>query len=360
MWLLVVALSLPLAGCAGLFSKDTSVGRFKVGKPYTVAGETYVPQERYAHEETGIASWYGPGFDGKKTANGETFDQNELTAAHPTLQMPSLIRVTNLENGKSVVVRVNDRGPFHGNRAIDLSKRAAELLEFRNRGTAKVKIQLLGDESMAIAQAARRGIDTKGAEVAINKTGQLEPRFAAFQPAGHLAPEPQTVYGNEIVAASSVGANTAPILSDATPLPFEPAPMNTQDAIAPAVMSRKEGTGEYPSIPVATLQPDDIKPRFEGHYREGHFYPDPVVTQLPVRASDIYVRAGAMMSLANAQKLSRDIAGLGPNQIVPVGHDGLPYYRVHIGPIETVDKADQLVNTLLRQGRQAGIVVTEN
>ncbi|MCB1556744.1 MAG: septal ring lytic transglycosylase RlpA family protein, partial [Alphaproteobacteria bacterium] len=88
-----------------------SSGTFKVGNPYKIEGKTYVPQENYSLVETGIASWYGPQFHGKQTANGEVFDMEELTAAHRTLQMPSLVRVTNLENGRSLIVRVNDRGP---------------------------------------------------------------------------------------------------------------------------------------------------------------------------------------------------------------------------------------------------------
>ncbi len=139
-------------------------GNFKVGKPYRVEGRWYTPQETYSYSETGIASWYGPGFNGKRTANGERFNQNELTAAHRTLQMPSLVRVTNLDNGKSVVVRINDRGPFKRSRVIDVSSKAADLLAFKGRGTAKVRIDLLADESRTLAMAARRGESTIGSE----------------------------------------------------------------------------------------------------------------------------------------------------------------------------------------------------
>ena len=89
----------------------SSAGLFKVGQPYQIQGQWYYPQESYSYEETGIASWYGPGFHGKRTANGEIYHQGQLTAAHRTLQMPSFVRVINLSNGKSVVVRINDRGP---------------------------------------------------------------------------------------------------------------------------------------------------------------------------------------------------------------------------------------------------------
>lgn len=151
----------------------SQVGRFKIGKPYMAEGQRYTPQEQYSYEETGIASWYGPGFHGKSTASGETFNRYELTAAHRTLQMPSYLRVTNLENGRSIVVRVNDRGPFSKSRIIDVSDRAAELLQMKGRGTARVKLQLLEAESRAVAEAAKRGLDTRGSEVSLNETGQL-------------------------------------------------------------------------------------------------------------------------------------------------------------------------------------------
>src|SRR5260370_29715433 len=104
-------------------------GVYRVGKPYTVAGRVYVPEEDVNYQEDGLASWYGDDFHGRLTANGEVFDMGSLTAAHPTLPMPCYARVTNLTNGKSLVLRVNDRGPYHGNRLIDVSNKAAELLE---------------------------------------------------------------------------------------------------------------------------------------------------------------------------------------------------------------------------------------
>lgn len=125
-------------------------GEYKVGRPYTIDGRTYVPREDFAYDEIGIASWYGPGFHGNTTANGERFDQNALTAAHRTLPMPSLIRVTNLENGRRVDLRVNDRGPFADDRIVDVSKRAAQVLGFKDDGIARVRVVILPEESLAL------------------------------------------------------------------------------------------------------------------------------------------------------------------------------------------------------------------
>jgi len=119
-------------------------GTYRVGKPYTVAGRIYVPEEDPNYREEGLASWYGDDFHGRLTANGEIFDMASLTAAHPTLPLPSYARVTNLTNGKSLIVRVNDRGPYHGNRLIDVSNKAAELLQFKSSGVARVRVEYVG------------------------------------------------------------------------------------------------------------------------------------------------------------------------------------------------------------------------
>ncbi len=120
-------------------------GRFQVGKPYQVKGRWYHPRLDPDLRETGLASWYGPNFHGRLTANGEIYDQFALTAAHPTLPLPSYARVTNLENGRKITVRVNDRGPFAPNRVIDLSARAAKMLGYDVKGLAKVKVEYAGE-----------------------------------------------------------------------------------------------------------------------------------------------------------------------------------------------------------------------
>jgi rare lipoprotein A len=123
-------------------------GRSMVGRPYTIAGRTFVPtvDENYSRE--GLASWYGPNFHGRQTANGEVFDKYSVSAAHPTMPLPSYARVTNLANDRSVIVRVNDRGPFHGNRIIDVSKTVAEALDFRHLGVSRVRVDYVGPASV--------------------------------------------------------------------------------------------------------------------------------------------------------------------------------------------------------------------
>lgn len=122
----------------------TAAGGYKVGQPYSVDGKMYVPKHEQSYNRIGLASWYGPDFHGHETANGEVYDMNALSAAHQTLPMPCYARVTNVKNGRSVIVRVNDRGPFKHDRIIDLSGRAAELLGFHKAGVAAVRVEYVG------------------------------------------------------------------------------------------------------------------------------------------------------------------------------------------------------------------------
>jgi rare lipoprotein A len=120
-------------------------GHYKIGRPYQIANKWYRPSVDRKYDRVGIASWYGVPFHGRKTANGEIFDMDSLTAAHPTLPLPVLARVTNLENGRSLVVRINDRGPYRHNRIIDLSRKTATQLGFKHKGTARVRVQYMRD-----------------------------------------------------------------------------------------------------------------------------------------------------------------------------------------------------------------------
>lgn len=139
-------------------------GRSQIGKPYKIKGEWYYPKDEPGYVASGQASWYGPNFHGRLTANGETYDMGHLSAAHKTFPLPSYAMVTNLENGNRVKVRVNDRGPFAHGREIDLSKRAAELLDFKHSGTAEVRVEYLGraplegdDSQMLLASYSQGG-----------------------------------------------------------------------------------------------------------------------------------------------------------------------------------------------------------
>ena len=173
-------------------------GRAMVGDPYRVAGRTYVPRDDPNYSKVGLASWYGPNFQGRRTANGEVFDMNDLTAAHPTLPLPSYARVTNLSNGRSVIVRVNDRGPYSRDRIIDVSATTAAVLDFKRVGVARVKVDYVGparmdgrDHDMLMASYRGPGQTTDTMVASRQPAPQLQPVVLAAarrpQPAA-LAP----------------------------------------------------------------------------------------------------------------------------------------------------------------------------
>lgn len=159
---------------------------YKIGIPYKIKGRRYRPQESFSYAETGTASWYGEFFHGRLTANGEVYDMYAMTAAHKTLQLPTIVRVTNLENSKSVVVRINDRGPFANSRIIDMSKGSAQILGFRENGLARVRVEVLPDASRRLRDMAREKapvseMDSMVAALNIDKHNDL-PGYVAKAP----------------------------------------------------------------------------------------------------------------------------------------------------------------------------------
>jgi rare lipoprotein A len=199
---------------AGTDAIDPAVSRrgvYMVGRPYKVAGKRYVPAEDRSYSRVGMASWYGDDFHGRLTANGEVFDMHDISAAHATMPLPSYARVTNLDNGNSIVVRVNDRGPYHGGRVIDVSKRAAELLDFESRGVGHVKVDYLG-------RAQQTGSDVPMLLATLRTDGSKAPLPASLGGPGNTmvaqaAPEPEAEPAAGAAAAEPVATPVArPVL----------------------------------------------------------------------------------------------------------------------------------------------------
>ena len=210
-------------------------GTYKVGQPYQVGGIWYVPREDRNYDATGVASWYGDEFHMKRTANGEVFDMNAVSAAHTTLPMPSLVEVTNLDNGRKLVVRVNDRGPFVGGRLIDLSHEAARQLGYDQKGLANVRVRYVGPAPLGMDAPVRYAANapppqTPSAAAAprtpastpnlYDRPGQAAPAYAAYQPTGPIIPPPGPVAAQPLpplAAARSAPppAAAAPVLAQA-------------------------------------------------------------------------------------------------------------------------------------------------
>jgi rare lipoprotein A len=369
---LMLAAVLSLTACSEIelashvFKKATwsgtqeTAGSYKIGNPYTVSGVRYYPREDFSLSETGIASWYGPNFHGKRTANGEIYNQNDLTAAHRTLQMPSIVRVTNLENGRSVVVRINDRGPFKRGRIIDVSKRAAELLGFIGNGTARVRVDVLEKESRQIAEAAKRGMNTS----------RMTPQqVAAVAPAR----QQMSPVATQVSSSSSRGdGRTAVLRNDAEALPesLRTPTITVEELTAPGVRpSRSWNEEQQPQQPqrqqpasrgeredfVRTLGLEDSKtaasaPMASGHMKDGRFMPDAVVTREEVRPTGIFVQAGSFSVQENAVRLGDRLKSLGDVQVTPVTVSGRQFWRVRVGPIATVNEADRVLDAVIRAG----------
>ncbi|MBB4630551.1 septal ring lytic transglycosylase RlpA family protein [Sphingosinicella soli] len=184
---LVPVMLLPLlAACAGSVQAPKSAGAYKVGNPYQIAGKWYYPSDDPHYQESGMASWYGPTFHGKPTANGERFDENDVTAAHRTLPMPSWVEVTNLENGRKLTVRVNDRGPFAKDRIIDLSRRSAQLLGVEQQGTARVHVKRIYPKGQPPAVAAAAPVPAPVAAPQV-PVGDIFVQVAALSDRGRAA-----------------------------------------------------------------------------------------------------------------------------------------------------------------------------
>jgi rare lipoprotein A len=308
---------LALASCAEHGPKaptQQAVPGYKVGKPYQIGGVWYYPAVDYNYAETGIASWYGPDFHGLATANGETYDMNALTAAHRTLPMPSMVRVTNLENGRQIALRVNDRGPFANNRILDVSRRAAQLLGFEQQGTARVRVEIMDAESRQLAMLA--GVATPPAQqtAAGGQADALASPKVTAAPAGTVTEE---------TLAPPSGTTAAPAKLPPAPQP-PPQPIITTVTVA------------VPAGP----------------------QPDGKVTLTPVRKTAMFIQAGAFANLTNATRLRTTLTPFGHAQVVPAYVGTQKFYRVRIGPIATLAEADTVLAKVVAAGHpEARLIV---
>lgn len=311
--LIAMMIAVSLAGCGshrGASGSPTTASRgmYKVGAPYKIDGVTYVPQEEFNHVETGMASWYGPGFHGKYTANGEVYNQTDRTAAHRTLQMPAIVRVTNLDNGLSTTVRINDRGPYARNRILDVSRATAEELGMVRTGTAHIRIDQLPAESMAVKEAA------------LNGGGPSEQMAAVARVSSGRAPQPQAVAVAQAPAPTPVPA----------PSPAPPPPQSSWTAPQPE-----------PARPL-TLASGTTIASLAAH-PPGAFY----------------VQAGAFSTMTNAERQRGLVASYGNAEISQGSTGGREIFRVRLGPYTTSDAAGIVADRLKRSGYGDARVVAD-
>jgi rare lipoprotein A len=368
----MVMIGLVLAGCGSQPRTGSYYGSgnhyvaghpmYRVGEPYEIKGVWYYPAVDYNYDKTGIASWYGEQFAGRYTANGEIFDLNQLTAAHTTLPMPSIVEVTNLENGRSLQLRVNDRGPFVDGRLIDVSRRSAQLLGFETKGTTPVRVRILKDASIQVAEEAMRnsGGAVMLAQAASAPSSQMAQ--AAAQP--YTAPSlPPSARAPNVVAGPIVDTRTAALPSAAPAVPHVVSGpiVDTQTAALP---SAAPAVPHVIAGPIVDTQIADLPPRpvVAGPIVDTQMPPSPPrVAAAPVGSSSgrIFVQAGAFSVRDNAQRVQTRIAPLGSVQVTTASIKGIEVYRVRLGPVESAEQADRLLQHVVNSGYREARIVTD-
>jgi rare lipoprotein A len=274
-------------------------GRYMVGKPYTVAGRRYVPfEKRNGHSETGLASWYGEAFHGRKTANGEVFDRGSLSAAHRTMPLPSYARVTNMNNGRSIIVRVNDRGPFHANRVIDLSQRTADALDFRRYGVARVRVDYVGAASTAGSDDRRlmASLTTDG------RPAQLDglPSGVMVASAEPVTPSRVSAVPNQASAYSRDETQAAPSFAGVSRSAIQAASAPAQQETAPGQAGSTEALPR--SAPLPPGRPFDL----------GTMMRPQIATGAPMQARPAPARVASATFFAEPEPMAARFVGSDP------------------------------------------------
>jgi rare lipoprotein A len=271
---------------------------YKIGKPYQEFGIWYYPKRDLTYDQNGLASWYGEetAILGRPTANGEVFDPKMATAAHKTLPMPSVVRVTNLDNGKSLVVRVNDRGPFAKGRIIDLSHEGARLLGFVEKGIAKVRVQILAEQSLRLENLAKRG---EFPNLSASDQGAMPEMVPAAKPEVNLTARSSKV-------KTKIKAN------------------KTQSALELLSQSR---VGR-------------------------------VISVAPVNTK-IWVQVGAFRVKTSAITVLSKIKGVGQGEVSTVNQLGKMLYRVRLGPMDDVAAADSMLEKIVNTGFTGARIVVD-
>lgn len=310
----------------------SEAGIYRTGNPYKVNGVWHFPQKELDpnHDEIGEATWYGHDFHNKMTANGEIFDMHGFTAAHKTLPLPSVVRVTNLSNKKSVILRVNDRGPFDNKRVIDVSKKAAELLGFLDQGSTKVRVQVLPEESLRVASM------TKGTNYDPNKlttqAGQVNMTPLPATTSMAMTPTPVATMPKPEIMESVV----APENTDEE-APLTPPSIDVLNSLLPQTEAATPAGSEE------SVTPDVTEPA--------------VVASAPIAKGTVYIQAGAYRNKANAENAVKKLQKVAPAELSAMSKDTNPLYRVRVGPFPDKDTARQKLKAVISIGHADATVV---
>jgi len=290
-------------------------GYYTVGQPYQIAGAWYTPREDPYYDRVGSASWYGELFHGRRTANGEIYDMDRLSAAHPTLPLPIYARVTNLNNGRSLVVRINDRGPYARDRIIDLSRRSAELLGFRNHGTATVRVKYLG-------------------RAPLNGDDSYERRYLASQSWVQLAAKGGAAKSAVTeMAMQSIAADTLPAEN----------PVNLARHWTEAKSSQVADPGAWKDVSVLS------SPQITASL--------PPKTHAAAPATGPVIQAGSFRNKENAERARDMLGAIAPVEVAPISVGDDVLYRVRVGPFASLPEAKAAMPKVGRAGYRGAKLV---
>jgi len=345
----IINSDLPIHMQFGRDSNGKVVKSYKIGIPYQINDIWYYPAEDFGYKERGIASWYGPGFQGKNTANGEVYNMNDMTAAHKTLPMSSIVTVRNLINGKIIKVRINDRGPFIEGRIIDLSRRAARALNIEISGTAPVEVVIVPEDSLTIKNIA---FDSK-----------LPNRQNIFK-----APTPNT---SDIISSSDllpivekgrrIGGTVSPIIGTNIPvspaIEFVPLVEQSINIVRALPLSKDAGPLIQRERAVSSVIPNAVVPNITKDSVN-----ETINSQLSLfdpGDTRFYVQAGAFTDIQNAESLSKSIASFGRSEISLVTRADQRFYRVRLGPLDTRKDAEKRLLELRNSGIKSAEVVED-
>ncbi|MGH6866172.1 MAG: septal ring lytic transglycosylase RlpA family protein [Methyloceanibacter sp.] len=330
----LVILALCLAGCGqdggrGLGERvipfgqpvPKGGGRYQIGEPYQIGGVWYRPREEPGYDRVGTASWYGELFHGRYTANGEIYDMDRLSAAHPTLPLPVYAQVTNLSNGRSIIVRVNDRGPFANDRVIDLSRRSAQLLGFSRQGTTSVRVKYLKRAPLSGDDSYERG-------------------YLASRSWMRVAAKKATVGGKPIATASlpATAKKPADKSRQATSLPVsmpEPKPRFLKSAATLGTRQELQASLE----PTGSIGP-------------------PAPPRPPT--GRLVIQAGSFKNRDNADRARSALAAIAPVEMAEMAVGADVYFRITVGPFPSRAEAESALARVVQTGYEDAKILARN
>lgn len=336
-------------------------GVYMLGKPYEVGGIWYTPREEPGYNRVGRASWYGELFHGRRTANGEIYDMDRLSAASPTLPLPVYAQVTNLANGRTIVVRVNDRGPYANDRILDLSRHSAEVLGFRASGTALVRVKYLGRAPLSGDDRYEQKFLANQGWMQVAAKGTRKGKTPAANVASLPLENPENLQASwkDAVPAQSAAATPAPQRSTQPAAPSAPAPLQ-QDAAASYGWTMVAPPKQAEAIPFEAPLYWQASPRAAEGPPVAATGSLPQPAKQSQRGPGFLIQAGSFKNRENADKARAALSSIAPVELAEIEASGNVYFRVRVGPFPDQSGAEAALSKVTQAGYQGAKIIAKN